>query len=299
MESSSKPMKACWGIDVGGSYVKIGCIVNGVFKIVETLPTGLGCEPVTTLRKIAEIIQKEDVSPVSAGLGTAGLIDHGAGGIIRFSPNLPLWSGINAAEILREYLHIPIFVDNDCNVFAFGAISSRLIPSRGLWLLITLGTGIGGAIINDGSILYGSGYAGEFGHTTVKEGGIPCVCGSDGCWERYAGKNALEWYYSRLTGLRASPKEISLLASEGNLPAMEAFREYGRWVGIGLANLANGFSPEGFFIGGGLSTTMKHFEASARQEFKKRCKHPWNVSLLDDSPSAGAFGAACMALKQC
>ncbi len=292
-------MKASWGIDVGGSFVKIGCIVNGVFEIVETLPTGPNCEPLSVLRKIAEIIKREDSSPLSAGLGTAGLIDHKAGGIIRFSPNLPLWSDINAGVILEKYLEVPVTVDNDCNVFAVGAISSGLIPNKGLWLLITLGTGVGGTIINDGSILYGSGYAGEFGHTTVKEGGIPCVCGSDGCWERYAGKNALKWYYSRVAGLKASPREISRLASEGNTQAIEAYREYGRWVGIGLANLANSFSPEGFFIGGGLSAAMKHFEASAREEFNKRCKHPWNVSLLEDSPTAGAFGAACMGFRQC
>ncbi len=279
--------------------MKIGCIADGVFKIVDTLPTGVNCNPLDTLKKIAEVIQEEDASPLSVGLGTAGLIDHNSGGIIRFSPNLPLWSGINPGEILRKYFDAPVTVDNDCNVFAIGAIGSGLIPHTGLWLLITLGTGIGGTIINNGSILYGSGYAGEFGHTTVKENGIPCVCGSDGCWERYAGKNALEWYYSRISGLKASPREISLLASEKNIQALEAFREYGRWVGIGLANLANSFSPEGFFIGGGLSAAMKYFELPGRQEFSKRCKHPWNVSLLEDSPSAGAFGAAYMAFKQC
>ena len=299
MESNNRSMKACWGIDVGGSYVKIGYIADEVFTIVDKLPTGINCNPMDMLKRTAEVILKEDSAPLSVGLGTAGLIDHKAGGIIRFSPNLPLWSGINPGAILRKYIDAPVKVDNDCNVFAIGAIGSGLIPRKGLWLVITLGTGIGGTIINNGSILYGSGYAGEFGHTTVKENGIPCVCGSDGCWERYAGKNALEWYYFRISGFKASPIEISLLASDGNIQALEAFREYGRWVGIGLANLANSLSPEGFFIGGGLSTAMKHFEASGRLEFNKRCKHPWNVSLLENSPSAGAFGAAYMALQQC
>jgi len=297
--SSNKSEETYWGIDIGGSYAKVGCMAGRSFRIVDTLPTGTNCHPEDLLQKISELILAEDTEPSAVGLGTAGLIDRPAGGVIRFSPNLPLWNGVNAGKILRNHLRIPVTVDNDCNVFAIGAINSGLIPSTGLWLFITLGTGVGGTIINQGNIIYGTGYSGEFGHTTVREGGIPCPCGSDGCWERYAGKGALEWYYTRLTGQKVSPGNMALLASRGDIPAREAFREYGRWVGIGLANLANCFSPMGFFIGGGLSATLSHFELSAMHEYKRRSKHPWNVSLLKDSPFAGAYGAASMARRQC
>ncbi|MCD4709090.1 MAG: ROK family protein [Candidatus Sabulitectum sp.] len=299
MGFSNKAEGAYWGIDVGGSYAKVGCITNECFRIVKTFPTGENCHPEDLLRKISEFILAEDTKPAAVGLGTAGLIDRPAGGVIRFSPNLPLWNSANAGNILRNLLKAPVVVDNDCNAFAVGAINSGLIPSEGLWLFITLGTGIGGTIINRGEIIYGTGYSGEFGHTTVREGGIPCPCGSDGCWERYAGKNALKWYYTRLTGQKISPRDMVLLASSGDIPAREAFREYGRWVGIGLANLANCFSPTGFFIGGGLSAALSLFESSALQQYKRRCKHHWNVSLLKDSPVAGAYGAALMARKQC
>ena len=299
MESSNKPGRSWWGVDIGGTYAKIGCITNGVFRIVSTFPSGENCKPEILLRKISELIISHDTRPAGVGLGTAGLIDRTSGGVIKFSPNLPLWNGINPGDILRRYLNAPVVVDNDCNVFAIGAINSEQIPSEGLWLFITLGTGIGGTIINQGKIIYGTGYSGEFGHATVREGGIPCPCGSNGCWERYAGKIALEWYYTRLTGENVSPGEISLLATQGNIQALEAFREYGRWVGIGLANLANCFSPMGFFFGGGLSAALSHFETSAKQEYKKRCRHQWRVSLLEDSPAAGAYGAASMASQQC
>ncbi len=299
MGSSNKSGGTYWGIDVGGSYAKVGCITGNSFRIIETFPTGESCHPEGLLKRISELILEGNTKPAAVGLGTAGLIDRPAGGVIRFSPNLPLWNSVNAGEILRNHLKVPVVVDNDCNVFAIGAINSGLIPSEGLWLFITLGTGIGGALINQGDIIYGTGYSGEFGHTTVREGGIPCPCGSDGCWERYAGKNALKWYYTRLTGQRVSPRDMALLASGGDIPAREAFREYGRWVGIGLANLANCFSPTGFFIGGGLSPTLNHFESSARREYKKRCRHQWNIHLLKDSPAAGAYGAASMARKQC
>lgn len=299
LESNSLTSKGYWGIDVGGTFAKVGCITNGIFEMVATLPTGENCRPEKLLRDISELILQHKAEPSAVGLGTAGLVDRNEGGVIRFSPNLPLWNGINAGRILRDRLRIPVAVDNDCNVFAVGAINSGKIPSRGLWLFITLGTGIGGTIIHQGNIIYGTGYSGEFGHTTVREGGIPCPCGSDGCWERYAGRKALEWYYSRLTGLTKSPKEIALMASNGETSALEAFREYGRWIGIGLANLANSFSPMGFFIGGGLSATMQHFEISAKQEYSRRCKHQWNTAILKNSSTAGAFGAASMAAKLC
>ena len=291
----NKSMETCWGIDVGGTSAKIGCITAGAFRIVDTLPTGADCNPEKLLKRISQLILSKKTKLKAVGLGTAGLIDRTAGGVIRFSPNLPLWSGTNAGEILRNLLNVPVIVDNDCNAFAIGAINSGQIPQEGLWLFVTLGTGIGGTIVNQGRIVYGTGYSGEFGHTTVREGGIPCPCGSDGCWERYAGKEALEWYYKRLSGQTAPPEQISLLASQGEIPAIEAFREYGRWVGIGLANLANCFSPMGFFLGGGLSATAHLFEAAAMEEYKIRCKHIWNISVLEDSPEAGAFGAASMA----
>jgi glucokinase len=290
---------AFWGIDIGGTYAKIGCIVDGVFRMVETLPTGENCEPKKLLHSISNLVLGYNAVPAALGLGTAGLVDRSSGGTIIFSPNLPLWNNVKAGSILENTIGIPVVVDNDCNAFAIGAISSGLIPSQGLWLLVALGTGIGGTIINHGIVQYGTGYSGEFGHMTVKEGGIPCPCGSNGCWERYAGKKALEWYYTTITGKKLSPLEMSLSASNGNLPAKEAFREYGRWVGLGLANLARCFSPMGFFLAGGLSAATDHFKKAALQEYTSRCVHPWKVTVLEDSPNAGAFGAASMAVLRC
>jgi glucokinase len=287
-----------WGVDVGGTSAKIGCISSEHFEMVNSIPTGENCEPGNLLEQTAHFILAKDPEPAAIGIGTAGLIDR-EHGIIRFSPNLPLWNGINPGTILRKYLNAPIILDNDCNAFAIGAINSGQIPLDGLWIFITLGTGIGGSIVNQGQILYGTGTSGEFGHTAVKEGGIPCPCGSEGCWERYAGKKALEWYYFRLSGRCLSPVAIAALASSGDHTAVEAFKEYGRWIGIGLASLANCFSPMGFFIAGGLSSSLCHFGIPARQEYKRRCKQPWSVSLLENSPSAGAFGAASMAKAQC
>lgn len=283
---------------MGGSFAKIGYLRNGEFVLEKAIPTGSVSSPKKVLREAADIILARDPSPAGVGLGAAGLIDH-VQGLIHFSPNLPFWSETAAVELLQGYLEAPVILDNDCNVFARGAMSTGEIPERGLWLFITLGTGIGGTIISNGAILYGTGSSGEFGHTTVREGGLPCPCGSSGCWELYAGRRALEWYYGRLAGKKLPPREISRLASLGDPAAREAFREFGRWFGIGLANLANCFAPEGFFIAGGLSAALNHFDTAARREFLNRCRHAWSLSMLENSPDAGAFGAASMARLEC
>lgn len=287
-----------WGVDVGGSYAKIGYLCETGFVLERSVPTGPDSTPGDILKRSADVILSRDPSPKGVGLGTAGLLDRESG-IIHFSPNLPLWNETRVTEILSSHLKSAVVLDNDSNVFAIGAMNTGEIPNRGLWLFITLGTGIGGTIINDGAIIYGTGGSGEFGHTTVKEGGVPCPCGSSGCWEMYAGRKALEWYYRRVTGISTDPRTISDRASRGEDSAREAFREYGRWLGIGLANLANCFSPMGFFLAGGLSAGLRHFDTNARREYMNRCRHPWSVSLLEDSPSAGAFGAASMACDRC
>ncbi|PIE53297.1 hypothetical protein CSA37_01805 [Candidatus Fermentibacteria bacterium] len=287
-----------WGIDVGGSFTKVGYLSGRNFILADSFRTGESATPEATLEKASEIILSRDSTPAAAGLGTAGLIDR-ENGTVQFSPNLPLWSGAQVRKILGDMLKAPVMLDNDCNVFATGAICSGQIPSHGLWLFLTLGTGIGGTIINSGEIIYGTGNSGEFGHTTVMADGIPCPCGSSGCWERYTGRKALEWYYRRITGSAISPLEIFALASRGDSAAREAYREFGRWFGIGLANLANSFSPHGFFIAGGLSAGLAHFGITARREFLKRCRHRWSLSLLEDSPLAGALGAASMVRERC
>lgn len=288
----------CWGIDIGGSCAKIGYISGKGFVLERAVPTGITSTPERVLRESAEIILARDTAPKAVGLGMAGLLDREEGEV-SFSPNLPFWTDAGVSRILQKYLAAPVTLDNDSNVFAIGALNTGEIPESGLWLFITLGTGIGGTIISNGAIIYGTGGAGEFGHTTVKEGGLPCPCGSSGCWEMYAGRKALEWYLERLNGQKLSPREISDLASKGDAAACEAYREYGRWFGIGLANLANCFSPDGFFLAGGLSIGLKHFGISARKEYLNRCMHPWSVSMLKDSPEAGAYGAASMVYRRC
>ncbi|MCK4672154.1 MAG: ROK family protein, partial [Candidatus Aegiribacteria sp.] len=277
----SNPSGKHWGIDIGGTTTILGYLVIDAFKTISTIQTIPSEGPEKLLTRIRRTISNIDDSPRSIGAGIAGLVDRKNGILIR-SPNLINWVRFPLQEKLINMFRCPVVIDNDCNTFAIRAIDSGEIPSDGLSLLITLGTGIGGTIIHNGTILYGTGHAGEFGHMTVNVSGESCPCGSRGCWERYAAAEALVRYF-KLTGSdskNTDPRKIAQLAKTGNENALKAFEEFGEWVGVGLANLSHCLSPSGIYLAGGLVNTFSLFIEHARREFNRRCPYEWNVSAL-------------------
>lgn len=283
-----------WGIDIGGTTIILGYRREGKFFRIAVLKTEQEQNPHQIMRRVSSAILGIDPYPSTAGVGIAGLVKVDEG-ILVSSPNLPGWRDFPVGTVLSEALSCPVAVDNDSNAFALGAVGTGSIPRRGLWLMVTLGTGIGGTIINGGKILYGTGFAGEFGHMSVEAFGESCPCGSKGCWEQYAAASALVRYYSRSSGGRSlEPREISELASAGDRDALSAFEEFGTWLSAGLVNLYNCFSPHGVFMAGGLMGASSHFLPRAESEFRKRCGHRWSVEILPSSSDAGAEGAAIM-----
>jgi glucokinase len=284
-----------WGIDIGGTTTILGYLKPGGFEKVESLKTDPSSGPDSLLRRIGKVVSKVGGVPLCAGAGIAGLVNT-KDGLLISSPNLAGWNDYPLREKLSDILKCPVVIDNDCNVFALQAIELSRIPSEGLWLMITVGTGIGGTIVQDGTIVYGTGYAGEFGHMTVEASGITCPCGSRGCWERYAASAALSDYYNKHTNetTHHTPKEIALLASMNKVPALKAYEEFGTWLGIGLANLYHCFSPAGVYLAGGLMGASKFFLEDAESEFHRRCNCEWNVNVLPSCSEAGAEGAAIM-----
>lgn len=287
-----------WGIDIGGTNVQIGRIDNnGHFFFEAEIPTCPEESLEALLRRITDVVNFGKTVSVGIGIGIAGIIDHNEGLLIT-SPNLPGWEDILIAKITSEITGLPAIADNDSNTFALGGIVSGEIPDQGLWLVLTLGTGIGSSIILDGELLRGRGFASEAGHMTVQAYGIQCPCGSQGCWERYAGRSALLRYYLAEGGNRelTDPRKILEMAEKGDIASKRAFDQLGFWLGVGLANLNNCLFPHGIAIAGGLSSVFNMVEKTAKKEYLKRAINPvWNIKILDIASHAGAYGAACLA----
>lgn len=208
-----------------------------------------------------------DLSKLPLGVGVPGMLSHA--GVVAFSPNLPSTTGADLVAVLAARLGARrCVVTNDADAAAVA--EHRLGATRGIddFVLVTLGTGIGGGIVSGGRLVRGSaGFAGEIGHVVVDPSGPRCPCGRRGCWERYASgagvaRLAREAAVAgRLGGLAAAVgdpeavrgEDVTHAAAAGDREALAVLEEVGWWLALGLANLAAVLDPSCFVLGGGLS----------------------------------------------
>ena len=206
------------------------------------------------------------LSPAVAaiGLGAAGMVDHRSGRLV-WGPNVA-GRDIHFRALLAERFGLPAVVDNDANLAALAEARYGGVRGYHHVLMVTLGTGIGGGILIDGSIYRGSGFAGEVGHMVVDVGGPLCTCGQSGCWETFASGRRLDQLArdiaaadpggctARLAnGDPVSGTHLTEAAQQGDSAARDALAEMGGWLGVGLASLVAVLDPEVIVIGGGAS----------------------------------------------
>ncbi|WZH52854.1 MAG: ROK family protein [Nocardioides alkalitolerans] len=277
----SEPRPVRVGVDVGGTKILAGVVdADGVVQDVAVRRTPGRTSSVLLLEStVAEAVEEVvDGRPVVAvGLAAAGFVD-GAGERVMFAPHLP-WRGEAVRRRLETTLGAPVLLDNDAN--AAGWAEHRYGAARGasLSLTVTVGTGIGGAVVlgGDGAdgadggeprLLRGrNGMAGEFGHQQVVPDGVACECGGRGCWEQYASGNALVAFARARVGReptvlddwcggvpdRLTGPMVTDAAAAGDLVALQAFGHVGDWLGVGIANLVASLDPEVVVVGGGVS----------------------------------------------
>lgn len=267
-------MKPITCIDVGGTFIKAGNIIDG--EVRDEIKTETG-KPDMLTRTLLQIIVK--LGGEAVGIGMAGLVN--IEGRILSAPNFPGIESLPLKEILEEELNIPVFVDNDANMSALGEY--RYGAGRGVknLIMLTLGTGVGSGIIIDGRVYHGRGYAGEVGHITIDPDGSLCQCGNYGCLESYIGadritKRAEEYVRMGMeTTLRSyagkiTPKIIEDEAYRGDPVAMDIVSETARFLGIAISNYCAILDPERVIIGGGLSKMGGILLSGVKKEVEKR-----------------------------
>jgi glucokinase len=182
------------------------------------------------------------------------------------TPNLPgQWDWTDLGTLLTQQ-DIPYCFENDANLAALGM--ARETPDPPEYLLgVTLGTGIGGGIVMDGSLYRGAtGAAAEWGHLTLRPDGRRCNCGKTGCFETYASARGLEQTYRERTGDSLSAQEIAQLNSEA---ARESVHRTGRYLGEGLASITNVLNPDRIVLAGGLARSFELFRDDLRTTFEQ------------------------------
>jgi len=284
------------GIDVGGTKIA-GVVVarDSSPRASATLPTPkAGIELVAAVGDLVEHLRTECGEPILAvGVGLPSLIDRRTG-LVRMSANVDL-ADIDVRAVLRERLGVPVGLDNDANLAALGEHRVGAGREHGDIVMLTIGTGVGGGIIaGDRVFRGGSGTGAELGHMVVQADGPPCQrnCTNRGCLETMCSGTAI----ARDAGMPA--EQVVRLASEGDAAAIAVLDRAGRYLGVGLASLANIFNPDAFVIGGGVAAAGDLLLGPAVDEYRSRALPPnaeARVVPATLGPRAGAIGAGLLA----
>jgi len=304
------------GIDAGGTKLLAGVVDEGLAVQHRLHRLWRGTERQDVLDLFVEVVEEalaEAPEAEAVGFGIPSLMDADRAVSLE-CVHLPL-AGVPFRDLMSERLDRPVVVDNDANCALLAEARAGAAKGATDALLLTLGTGIGGAILARGELYRGIGGAGELGHTVVEIDGQPCSCGGRGCLEtvasgpafRRAGEAAADAQPdSALGGAKASGREITgtlvtELAGEGDAAAVAVITDAGRKLGAGLASLANAFSPEVIVIGGGAAAAGELLLEPAREELKHRALGPnrdVRVVAAHFADEAGMLGAAVMALER-
>ncbi len=307
------PEKSVLGVDVGGTKIAVGAVLDAAVTHRVERPTVLSSTSALLdgLEATVREVVSDAGSPMAIGVGVPSQIEY-ATGRVETSVNIPL-TGVSLREELGRRFGVPVFVDNDANVAALA--EAQILGSEEL-LMLTLGTGVGGGVVTGGRIFRGAhGLGAELGHVTLSPDGPPCPgnCPNSGCLEAYCSGQALERDATELArdkpdsrlaralgkDGRVSGPELVRVAQEGDPEARLLFDRFARMLGVAIAGFVNVFQPERVVVGGGLSRASGLFLERAVQEAGARALPAlWRrteVSLARGGADAGVIGAGVLA----
>ncbi|ROT31317.1 ROK family glucokinase [Micromonospora sp. HM5-17] len=310
------------GVDVGGTKVAAG-VVDEAGEVRVRVRRDTPADDVAKTRDVivevvAELAAEHEVTAV--GIGAAGWIDA-ARSTVLFAPNIA-WRDEPLRDYVSHAVGLPVIVENDANVaawaeFRYGAARD----AENSMVLFTIGTGVGGGIVLGGELLRGAhGIAGELGHMLSVPEGHLCGCGRLGCIEQYASGNALVRFAR--AGARQEPTRAAILleladgdvdavtgpmvtaaARSGDPVSCAAFAQIGRWLGIGLADMAQILDPEVLVVGGGVVEAGELLMGPTRQAFTEALAARAAIPVAEIRPAelgniAGVVGAADLARRR-
>lgn len=305
------------GVDLGGTNVR-SALVDGQGRVSYNakLPVAGSGSADVVIDRIVECVYRtmngcgrDRVRGI--GLGTPGLIIAETGAVV-FAPNIPGWMDLPLQSLLEARFDLPVTVENDANAAAIGEHWVGAGADVRHLVCITLGTGVGGAIILNNHIWRGAnGAGGEVGHMTVIEDGVLCGCGAPGCLEAYASapaiaRQAREALQARKTSslkdlcggdpTAITSAMVAQAAMAGDRVAGDVMRRAGALLGVVVASLTNLLNPEMFVIGGGVINAGDLLFKPIRDEVQRRA-YKWSAGILKIVPAtlgddAGIIGAA-------
>ena len=305
------------GIDVGGTNLKAGLVnEEGTIVAVERTPLDFqGPEPFAeTLAQLAAAVMERggvEVKDVAyVGMGIPGAVK---GGEILYTANIPM-KNVPLEALFRKHLDLPVLLGNDADCAAVGEWSCGVGRGTKHFIVITLGTGVGGGMILNGKLYAGMGAGGEVGHIIVQKDGVPCNCGRRGCWEAYASATGLIRQVRE--AMEAHPESLlhQVAAENGAVDGRTAFQAaergdetaqavcgaYAAYLAAGLTDLVNILHPEAVALGGGVAAAPEHLlldpvrEIVARECYARHVDQVPRILRAELGNDAGIIGAAML-----
>lgn len=275
------------GIDIGGTNIRLG-VVDDKGKILyrkrfPTLKEQGKNRVIARLLKVINSVIKNSKYPIKGiGIGCPGPLDSKKG-IVLSPPNLPDWKGLHLREIVRRRFNLPVYLENDANCAGLGESWQGAGKGASSMVLLTLGTGIGSALILNKKLWKGKdGFASEFGHVSINPKGPKCKCGNRGCLELYASATAVVKRIKQALkkGMKSkvfkSPKEnitaakIYRAAKIGDEISKRILDETAFYLGVAIANIVNALNPEIVVLSGGMTKAGRLLFDKIKQTVKTR-----------------------------
>lgn len=314
----AKSEKFAVGVDLGGTNIKIG-IVSHSGKIVSktSIKTDAHLGPKVIIKNIkkgiSELLRNNKYKITGIGIGAPGVVSIKKG-IVRNPPNLPGWEEVALGSIIKKEFGIKVNVENDANAAAVGELIFGAGKKYDSFVMVTLGTGVGGGIVFNQKIFRGEiGGAGEIGHVCIDPNGPRCNCGSTGCIEAYAGNHYIKeavkkdlpnhssskiWELIGNDLEKVSPRIIQLAAELGDVYAREIIHDLGIKLGIAFTSISNILDIGTFIIGGGVAGFGKPLLTTIKSTMISRVltplKHRIVIVPAKLKNEAGILGASSL-----
>ncbi|MGN0307298.1 MAG: type III pantothenate kinase [Lachnospiraceae bacterium] len=285
--------------DIGGTSIKHGiCIDNQLSKVEET-PTDAKKGARHVMETVISLIRKSSFTYDAIGISTAGQVNAATGSIIYANQNIPGYTGTQIRKELEELFHVPVMVENDVNAAAMGEAIYGAGKNFDSFLMLTYGTGVGGAVITNKKVFHGSSYsASEFGaiitHSDARLSGTDYF---DGCYEKYASTTGLVKLAAEYNPSLDNGRKI--FASLDDPEVMKILDGWIDEIMLGLATLTHIYNPSCIILGGGIMEQPLIQEKIAAKKERFIMPSFTHVQLIPAAlgNSAGLLGANYLAVE--
>ena len=300
------PKRGLIGVDLGGSVVAAGLVTPDGLVLAQAQDPTHTRGPGTAVATVLDVIQRMQqtarafgVTVEGIGIGVPGTVDAERGVIGQDIHYVPELAGALLAATVAAETGIAAYVDNDVNALALGEWMFGSGRGSRFLVVLAIGTGVGGGIIQDGRLVRGQGgFGGELGHVPINFDGRACICGGQGCLKTYVSGTDIALMGTERLKHNVSAGDVFRMADEGNTTCQDLVTEVCHALGAGLAVIVNGLNPEHLIVTGGVAESLKPLEPRIHTQLQRyafaRALESTRIEIVPQSKQSTVRGGAAL-----